>query len=145
MKEKEIKKLINNPDYDILTEQLFNMPANHEFFKKIEEIKSRVYHCSNERLNSYFKDLNLKNSRIATVGSSGDQVLNAIFYGAKDITLIDANIFTRAYFEYKTAMIKNLDFETFKNLLGRFSMFNWKTYSKISHDLSKQTKLFLMN
>ena len=142
MKEKEITHYLINPDYDVLTEQLFNMPYNHQFDKTAEEIKSRVYHCSNERLNSYFKDLNLKNARIATVGSSGDQVLNAIFYGAKDITLIDANIFIRAYVEYKIAMIKNLDFKTFTHHLGRFSMFNWKTYSKISHDLSPTTQQF---
>ena len=39
-------------------------------------------------------------------------------------------------------MIKNLDFKTFKQHLGRFSMFNWKIYSKISHDLSTRSKLF---
>ena len=142
MKENENIVYLNNPEYDILTEHLFNMPDNHQFEKTTEEIKSRVYHCSNERLNSYFKDLNLKGKIIATVGSSGDQVLNAIFYGAKDITLIDANIFTRAYFEYKTAMIKNFDFDEFIHHLGRFSMFNWKTYSKISHNLSPTTQQF---
>ncbi len=140
---KEDKKYLTSPDFDLLGERLLTMPDfdNCEY-EIAEEVKSKVYHCSNERLNAYFKDLNIKGSRIATVGSSGDQVLNAIFYGAKDITLIDANIFTRAYFEYKTAMIKNLDFETFKSHLGMFSMFNWKTYSKISHDLSKRSKQF---
>ena len=140
---KEEKKYLTNPDYDLLGEKLLTMPDfNAEDYELGEEIKSKVYHCSNERLNAYFKDLNLNNSKIATVGSSGDQVLNAIFYGAKDITLIDANIFTRAYFEYKTAMIKNLDYAEFKSILGRFEMFNWKTYSKISHDLSPRSKMF---
>ena len=140
---KENKKYLTIPDYDLLGETLLTMPnfeaGEHSLS---DEIKTKVYHCSNERLNAYFKDLNLTGSRIATVGSSGDQVLNAIYYGAKDITLIDANIFTRAYYEYKTAMIKNLDFKTFKQHLGRFSMFNWKIYSKISHDLSTRIKLF---
>lgn len=140
---KENKKYLTNPDYDLLGETLLTMPDfDNEEHEMSKEITSKVYHCSNERLNAYFKDLNLKDKRIATVGSSGDQVLNAIFYGAKDITLIDANIFTRAYFEYKTAMIKNLDFKVFKYHLGMFSMFNWKTYSKISHDLSPRIKRF---
>ena len=39
-------------------------------------------------------------------------------------------------------MIKNLDFKTFKQHLGKFSMFNWKTYSKISHDISEKSKQF---
>ena len=132
-----------NLNYDLLGEKFLTMPDFDACeYEMSEEIVSKVYHCSNERLNSYFKDLNLKDSRIATVGSSGDQVLNAIFYGAKDITLIDANIFSKAYFEYKTAMIKNLDFEEFINHLGFFSMFNWKTYSKISHDLTQETQQF---
>ena len=140
---KEEKKYLTNPDYDLLGERLLTMPDFEcEDYELSEEIKSKVYHCSNERLNAYFKDLNFKDARIATVGSSGDQVLNAIFYGAKDITLIDANIFTRAYFEYKTAMIKNLDFCEFKYHLGMFSMFNWQVYSKISHDLSPRSKRF---
>ena len=87
---KEEKKYLTNPDYDLLGEKLLTMPNFEcEDCELSEEIKSKVYHCSNERLNAYFKDLKLKGSRIATVGSSGDQVLNAIFYGAKDITLIE--------------------------------------------------------
>lgn len=142
---KENKMFLTNPNYDLLGETLLTMPEYDSFSSRnfgVKEVINKVYHCSNERLNSYFKDLKLKNARIATVGSSGDQVLNAIFYGAKDITLIDANIFTRAYFEYKTAMIRNLSFDEFKKIFGSFYMFNWKTYSKISHDLSKRTKQF---
>lgn len=139
---KEEKKYLTNPDYDLLGETLLTMPEYNFYKISNEEIKTRVYHCSNERLNAYFKDLNLKESRIATVGSSGDQVLNAIFYGAKDITLIDANIFTRAYFEYKTAMIKNLTYSMFMKVLGTFEMFNWKIYSMFSHDLSPHTQHF---
>ena len=141
---KEEKFYLTNPDYDLLGETLLTMPEYDAFSSNfgVKEVINKVYHCSNERLNAYFKDLNLNNARIATVGSSGDQVLNAIFYGAKDITLIDANIFTKAYFEYKTAMIKNLEYVEFIDILGSFYMFNWKTYSKISHDLSPRSKMF---
>ena len=142
---KENKMYLTNPDYDLLGETLLTMPEYDSFSSRnfgVKEVINKVYHCSNERLNSYFKDLKLKNARIATVGSSGDQVLNAIFYGAKDITLIDANIFTRAYFEYKTAMIRNLSFDKFKKIFGSFYMFNWKTYSKICHDISLRSRRF---
>lgn len=141
---KEEKKYLTNPDYDLLGETLLTMPEYDAFSSDfgVKEVINKVYHCSNERLNAYFKDLNLNNARIATVGSSGDQVLNAIFYGAKDITLMDANIFTRAYFEYKTAMIKNLDYAKFMSILGTFKMFNWKTYAKISHDITPRSRRF---
>ena len=39
-------------------------------------------------------------------------------------------------------MIKNLSFEELKNILGSFKMFNWKTYSKISHDISPRCRRF---
>ena len=136
------KEFLNNPEYDVLTEELFGCPFGKIIKDDHKSIVEAVYHCSNERLNSYFKDLNLKDTRVATVGSSGDQALNAIFYGAKDITLIDGNIFTRAYVEYKIAMIKNMEFSTFKELLGKFSMFNWKVYAKISHDISPEVRQF---
>ncbi len=142
MNENNNEIYLNNPDYDLLGEKLLTMPEYNFYDVSTEEIKSRVYHCSNERLNAYFKDLKLDGATVATVGSSGDQVLNAIFYGATNITLIDANIFTRAYFEYKTAMIKNLSHSYFMKVLGTFEMFNWKIYSLISHDLSKQTQQF---
>ena len=71
---KENKKYLTIPDYDLLGETLLTMPnfeaGEHSLS---DEIKTKVYHCSNERLNAYFKDLNLKGSRIATVGSSGEQ------------------------------------------------------------------------
>ena len=86
---KELKKeeeCLNSSDFDLLGEKLLAMPDFDSCeYEMNEEVKSKVYHCSNERLNSYFKNLKLKESRIATVGSSGDQVLNSIFYGAKDI------------------------------------------------------------
>ena len=118
--EKDIKRLenektkLNDRLSNLVDMKLDKIIDNDTYVKKEKELLNKIDEA-NEKLNAYFKDLNLKGSRIATVGSSGDQVLNAIFYGAKDITLIDANIFTRAYFEYKTAMIKNLNFDEFKS------------------------------
>ena len=133
------KKYRNNKDYD-----LFGM----QFSENIESqcvygITSSVYMTSNEHLNDYFKNYDFKGKKIATVGSSGDQLLNAIFYGCRDLTLIDGNILAEPYIEYKLALIKNLEFDEFINLyFNHDAIFDWSVYAKISHDLSDVVKLF---
>ena len=61
----------------------------------IESIKNSVVEVDKLRDIENITNLNLKNKSVLTVGSSGDQALNAILSGAKDITIIDANIFTK--------------------------------------------------
>lgn len=110
----------------------YNMPERH------------IYDMSNEDLISYMHLLDMRDKKVATAGSSGDQLLNAIYYGAKDITLIDGNPYARAYIEYKIAMIKNMDLDEFSSYFDydETFMFNYKTYRKISHDLSKPVQIF---
>lgn len=106
-------------------------------------ITDLVYFSSNEHLNDYFEDINFVNKKVATVGSSGDQLLNAIYYGSKDITLIDACILAQPYIEYKIALIKAFDFQTFRNIyINKGSIFDWKVYSKISSYLSPIVQQF---
>ena len=60
-----------NQDYDILTEELFGAPFNPSIIKSNrKEITEGVYYCSNERLNSYFKDLKLKQNNSSLFLSS---------------------------------------------------------------------------
>jgi len=105
-----------------------------------------IYTFSNENLDEIFKDRDLTNKRVLTVGSSGDQVIEAILHGSNDITLIDANPMSQPYIEYKLSAIKNL---TFSEFLDCFSAVNYtlnhKYYSKISHDLSDYSKYFWDN
>lgn len=107
---------------------------------------SQVYGFSNERLDAIFTHFNFKDKRVLTVGSSGDQAINAISRGAKDVTIIDANIFTKAYTEYKISAIKNLSYEEFrKAFLEEQNPFDWRIYAKISHDLSDSSKIIWDN
>ena len=135
------KTLLNDPDYNLPYEKLLNYMdyTDGDFPLGCTE---KAYITSNELLNRYFPNLNLDGKRVATVGSSGDQVLNALFYGAKDVTLIDANIFSQAYTEYKMALISTLDYNTFLTMLKNSHCFHWKVYAKISHLLSPNTKEF---
>ena len=102
----------------------------------------RCYVSSNEYLSEYMGEMDLTNKKLATVGSSGDQFFNALLQGSKDITIIDANPYTKLFVEYKIALIENLKFDTFSCLVANSSMFHSSVYAKISHSLSRESKLF---
>lgn len=136
------KSFLNNPDYNLAYEKLYNYAMYTGNFKgQSYDCTEKAYITSNEYLKNYFPTFNLENKSIATVGSSGDQVLNAILYGATNITLIDANIFARPFSEYKMALIRTFDHKTFLDLLKSSKCFHWKVYSKISHLLSPETQV----
>lgn len=126
----------DNLTYRILYKHLFN--------KRTKDIRDRCYITSNEYLCAFMHKKDFEGKRVATVGSSGDQLLNALYLGAKDVTLIDANKFSRAFSEYKIALIKNLPFDTYISILRtpQLKLFNLDLYRRISQDLSKPVQEF---
>ena len=62
---------------------------------------SRIYSFATENVFGYLKYFDLQDKSLLTVGSSGDQVLNAYFKGCRDITLIDINEFAKFYLYLK--------------------------------------------
>ena len=91
----------------------------------IEECRgffSKIYPFITENINGYISNFQLKNKSLLTVGSSGDQVLNAIAEGCKDISVIDVNPYTKYYYYLKAAGIIALNKEDF------FLFFRYKDY-----------------
>lgn len=105
-------------------------------------VVNKCYITSNEFLAKYLSKINFKDKRVATVGSSGDQVLNALYYGSKDITLIDGNVYSQAFIEYKMALIKIYSFNTTTKLLATDKMFDIRIFKKIEHLLSPVVRGF---
>lgn len=66
---------------------------------------TKVYPFTTERLSSYFPAMNLKDKSILTVGSSGDQVFNALVCGAGKITVFDINPDTSKFYKIKRDLI----------------------------------------
>ena len=64
-----------------------------------------VYPFTNEMLSSYLPKLKLKNKKILTVGSSGDQAFNALLLGAKDITVLDISPYSKEFIKIKKDLI----------------------------------------
>ena len=89
-----------------------------------ESYFDRLYPFTTENISGYISHFDLKDKSLLTVGSSGDQVLNAGFLGCKDITLSDTNIFTKYYYYLKLAALLVLDREEF------FKFFRYKDYPK---------------
>ena len=136
---------LNEQEYSLALEKFY---SGKERFVKTSWLNfstERIYMTSNEDLAETHRFLgSLEGQRVLTVGSSFDQVLNAIMNGSKDITLMDANILSKYYGEYKMAMIKNLDFKTFSSLYksNGVGIVSPKVYKKIFQDLSKDSQVF---
>lgn len=133
-------KYLNTPDYSLAGERFFK---NSKDYLSANTVVNAAYLTSNEQLDKYLPQIGVAGKKIATVGSSGDQVLNSLLYGCKDITLIDANVLSEAYIEYKMALIKTYSFEDFRYVMfDDKCIFDWMVYSQISHHLSKDVKQF---
>lgn len=105
---------------------------------------TRLYSHSTEITEDYLKDFDLKEKRIVTVGSSGDQVLTFAHLGSKDITLMDANPLTPFFVNLKIAALKSLpreDFLTFFNQ-NNDDFMNIRIYGKVRELLDETTKVF---
>lgn len=74
----------------------------------------KVYSFATENINGYIDYFDLKNKSLLTVGSSGDQILNAYYKGCRDITLIDVNPFAKYYINLKIAGVISLTYQEFQ-------------------------------
>ena len=106
-----------------------------------------IYPFTNENISGYIDMFDLKDKSLLTVGSSGDQVINAILKGCKEITLIDINPFTKYYFNLKKAAILTLSYDEFfkffcyidypKAFKYNLGAFNYESYIKLKNLLKK--------
>ena len=68
----------------------------NKMFKKRSGIRNDlIYKFTTENISGYIKEFNLKNRSLLTVGSSGDQAINANFYGCNYVTVVDLNRYTK--------------------------------------------------
>lgn len=72
-----------------------------------------IYPFTTENISGYINYFDLNRKSLLAVGSSGDQILNAILMNCKDITLLDINPFVRYYYFLKMASILELDMDKY--------------------------------
>ncbi len=85
----------------------------------------QIYPFTTENISGYINYFNLNNKSLLTVGSSGDQVINAIMHGCNDVTLLDMNPYAKYYYYLKVSGILCLDRVSF------LEFFRYKDYPKV--------------
>ena len=100
-----------------------------------------LYPFTTENISGYIDKFDLKGKSLLTVGSSGDQALNAILRDCKMITVYDVCPFAKEYFNLKKALILCLTRESFLKflcyqnypmwLLKNRNVFNLKTFDYV--------------
>lgn len=120
--------------------------SNDSFLTDIEKYFLRIYPFLTENYKGYMPNMTEKS--LLTVGSSGDQILNAMLNDASKVSCMDINRFSKYYFDLKKAAILKLSFEDY---LGYFycgrkieneNTFSPNVYKKISKVLGTDTKYF---
>ena len=105
---------------------------------------SKIYPFTTENISGYIDYFDFNNKSLLTIGSSGDQVLNAFYNGARDITLFDINEYAKFYVYLKIAAIMSLSYKEFKAFFFRQGvtpfirnqhMFSNDLYNKIKDNL----------
>lgn len=87
---------------------------------KLEENEGRfgdyapLYGFCTEKISAYIPFVVRKGSRVLCVAGSGDHLLNAVFCGAKDITVFDVNAAALWWTEVKVEAAKRLRFADFE-------------------------------
>ena len=109
-----------------------------------------IFPFTTENIAGYIDYFDLQDKSLLTVGSSGDQIINAAFKGAKDITLLDINPYAKYYYYLKTAGILELNL-TYFNEFFRYNdypkvfKYNKKVFDKASYKKLKSTLKSLDN
>lgn len=87
-----------------------------------------IYPFTTENISGYINYFDLIEKSLLTVGSSGDQVINAILHGCEDITLLDKNPYSKYYYYLKITGILCLELDAF------MEFFRYKDYPKVFKD-----------
>ena len=101
-----------------------------------------IYAFTNENLRQYIDLLNIAYGRVATVGSSGDQVFYSVFKDAEEVTLIDGNPYAKPMVELKKSAIENMTYDEFMRYWSKENILNPKTTKELLGDISAESRKF---
>ena len=86
---------------------------------------SNIFSFTTENISGYLEYFDFNNKSLLTVGSSGDQILNSFYCGARNITLFDINEYAKYYVYLKIAAIASLNYKDFQDFFfKRVNAFN---------------------
>lgn len=121
----------------------FDSPETFQKRNKSNGTISLCYPFSNENLTSLFNRIDCKGKRVATVGSSLDQVFNAIYNDAEYVAAMDANVYTLPFGEYKKAVIEVVDYDEFQRfLINPQDMMKYSVMRRVLDQITPEAKVF---
>lgn len=106
-------------------------------------IESPMYIYATEMVASYYSRIDLVRKSVLTIVGSGDQIINAYFFGAEKVVGFDINQRTLLFFDLKLNALKKLDFEEFLRFFGTNSSngtFETELYQKFSTHLKPEVR-----
>ena len=104
---------------------------------------SLVFRVTNERINTKeYMDILKNKKKILSVISSGDQILNSILLGSKDIDGYDISMFPKYYLKLKMAALEELNINDFKEFFYGRHPLNKEMYNKVSKHLDNDSLTF---
>lgn len=147
-----------NTEFNILIKEA-KARCNEDFvFVKDREGFSKIYPFATENINGYIDMFDLKNKSLLTLGSSGDQVINASLKDCVDQTVLDINPFTKYYFYLKKAALLTLEYDeyikffcyqdypkVFKKNDDAFNIESYKKFNLLLKELDVESFIFWNN
>lgn len=100
-----------------------------------------LYTHATEDMATYYKTFK-KTESVLTIGASGEQVVNAISSGAKNIDVYDSNRLCRHALHLRLAAIKALTLEQF---LYFYNTFSYNVFKKIAEFLPTEERIYWEN
>ena len=95
------------------------------FVEDIAKNFQLLYPFTTENIAGYINNFNLSNGTLLTVGSSGDQIINASLFDCQNVTCLDICPYTKFYIYLKISCLLELS----KNEFLEFLSYKYKTFS----------------
>lgn len=114
------------------------------FHAKMTE-KSPMYIYATEMVSSYYSRLGLRGKRVLSIVGSGDQIINAYFFGAKEVVGFDINKYAFFMLDLKISSVNKLNYHEFLEFFGNNlsdGCLSFNLYIKLRNSLSLKTRNF---
>lgn len=135
---------MNTDDFEVLLHNAIQK-CEGNYVAALAKDFQLLYPFTTENISGYIHEFDLKEKSLLTVGSSADQILNAILFDCKKITLMDTCPYSKYYIYLKLASMLELERQEFleflrykdflRVLIDNKEVFNKDTYNKIKRTL----------
>ena len=107
--------------------------------------QSPMYIYATEMVSDYYAALDIRGKKVLSIVGSGDQIINAYYFGAKEVIGFDINKRAEFILELKIEAVKNLAYLDFLNFFGKEmgeGTFDYCFYKTFKNSLSPKTRRF---